>query len=135
MLKLASATRMAAIGAALGLALCAPPAFAGTAGENRPNGGVHFTAFDGEGTNRVTITAIPGGFRIHDAEHPIGSGCANDDPDPNTATCRGTRLEVNLEDGNDVLVITAAAAGGTEVFGGTGNDNVTASPSVDVVDG
>jgi hypothetical protein len=111
----------------------APPALAGSAGEGLPNGGVHFTATPGEAPNRVTITPIPGGFRIRDAANNIGSGCAAPQPDPSTADCMGTRLEVTLDDGNDTIVLDAAAPGGAQVFGGEGTDTITGNAEVDMI--
>src|SRR5215212_7040413 len=107
------AMRSAAVTSLLLAALAAPAAHAATASVEA--GALHITAAQGE-YNDVSIAAAPGGLAVTDAGAAVtlGPGCS-------TGTCLGaTRVEADLDDGDDTLTLFAAVP--ADLNGGPGND-------------
>src|SRR5215213_7363977 len=102
------------------LLLFAPQAHAATAEVTA--GALRITATPGE-YNAITVAPSATGLAISDAGAPLtaGHGCI---PEGVQAICTGaTRIEANLGDGDDALMLSAPLPADLE--GGEGNDTLT----------
>jgi len=137
----------AALTSLLLFALAAPAAHAATATVEA--GALRITAAPGE-FNDVSVAGAPGGMAVSDAGAPLtlGPGCT-------TGTCLGaTRVEADLGDGDDALILSAAVpadldggegddtlsvtalgAESAALTGADGNDTLTGAAGADVVSG